>query len=497
MKTISIPLAGSLTNRNISVLDATFATTDQRFENCYPELTSNPVTGERKLHLYKRLGTLHSATAGAGYTALEGGAVVLGRSGGITGVMSFLSGTTLKLYNTSATLLGTSIAGITSAGALISETLISGVSNIVIQTFKAADGFVHAWFLPDGGAFTEIVSANYPANQTTPLYTVGAAAHAGGYMFVMDYLGNVWNSDINSLANWTATSVFPANAYADGGSGVCRYGDYIAAFGTGSIELLKNVGNPSGSPLSRAVSFNGIGCLSKNDMRAYINVGNDVYFIGIESDPGRYGIYKLNGTAYPVKISTPAVDRFLNANGSVRIAGVFNLHAMTHLLLYSGTTIQPCYCIDTNTWWYMKASSGQTSWNCALGVGGLGYLTTGQVSGKGIYRTATSAPTYQDDGTAFSAVVQTGPIDLGKSKDRTIFSRIGITGDVTAGSTVTVEYSDDDYGSWTTWGAVDMSSMQSMRYGIMQGGSAFRRDFRLTHSANTAFRSETLDIGYQ
>lgn len=496
MPTVQYPLAGSLTNRNISVGDAAFSTTDQRFENCYPEVSSNSITGQKRIHLYKRLGMLHSATAGVGYTALEGGAVALGLSGGITGIMSFLSGTTLKLYKASAVLLGTSIAGVTGPGALISETLISGVSNIVIQVAKSSDSLTHAWYYPDGGSFTEITSANYPPNQSPTVDTVGAAAHIDGYMFVMDTFGNIWNSDLNSLANWTATSKVPANAYADGGSGVCRYGDYIVGFGTGSIEFFKNAGNPSGSPLARATIINGIGCISKNTNRSYLNVGSEVYFIGVESDPGRFGIFKLSGAGYPAKVSTPAIDRFLNANTSVRIVGSFNLHGMTHLLLYDGSSAaQPCLCIDTNTWWYMKASSGQTAWNCAFGVNGLAYLTTGKVSGQGIYRSSTVAPAYTDDGTSFSKKIQTEPIDLGTSKIKR-WSRLRVLGDVTAGSSVLVEYSDDDYATFNTWGTIDMSSIGSMKYGLTRGGASVKRAFRLTQSANTASRIEKLELEY-
>lgn len=496
MPTVRIPLVGSLTNRNLYVIDSTWGTVDQRFENCYPEVVTNPIQGQRRTWLYKRLGTLHSATAGAGYTAMEGGAVWTSGSGGVNGVMSFLSGTTLKLYKTSsAAVIGTSIANISTPGALIAETLISDVPNLTILAFKSTDGYVHAWFYPDGGSFTEITSGNYPSNQSPQLYTVGDAAHMDGYMFVMDANGNIWNSDLNSLANWTATSKLPANAYADGGAGVCRYGNYIVGFGLASIEFLRNVGNPSGSPLARVAGVNGIGCLSKNAQRAYLNVGGDVYFIGIETSPGRQGFFKLNDTGYPAKVSTPAIDRYLTANGSARIAGAFNMHGMVHILLYSGagTGSQPCYCVDTNTWWYMKASTGQNYWNCALGVSGAAYFTA-PVSAQGIYRALPSGATYQDDSTAYTATIQTSLIDFGNNR-RKFFKSLELIGDLqtTSGNTA-ISWSDNDYQSFGTAVNVDMATARPR---ISRLGMAQRRSFKITDAINRPFRLEAMEIEYE
>ena len=67
--------------------------------------------------------------------------------------------------------------------------------------------------------------------------------------------------------------------------------------------------------------------------------------------------------------------------------------------------------------------------------------------------------------------------------------------DKQASGTATIEYSDDDYGTWTTAGTFDMTSMNPIIYnlGAHQGGRAYR----LTHSANTAFRAEALIFDYE
>lgn len=62
-------------------------------------------------------------------------------------------------------------------------------------------------------------------------------------------------------------------------------------------------------------------------------------------------------------------------------------------------------------------------------------------------------------------------------------------------SVATLEYSDDDYNSWTTAGTFDLtkSNPRIYRCGSFKGGRAWR----LTHSANTAFRAQALKFEYE
>ena len=59
MKTLRIPLVGSLTNRNPNA--AVADTADQRFVNCFPVVEMNPITGKPTAWLHKRQGCTASA----------------------------------------------------------------------------------------------------------------------------------------------------------------------------------------------------------------------------------------------------------------------------------------------------------------------------------------------------------------------------------------------------------------------------------------------------
>lgn len=482
-----IPLFGSITNRNSN--PSSFSGKDQRFENCYPEFTKNPVTGAMRSRLYKRLGTALTSMGGSGYTGVLGSTVWVG-STSLTSlrVIPFSDGSNIKIFQ--STQLGSTIAGYLGA-ALISETSISGVSTLVFTAQKASDNLLHAWYFPEGGAWTEITDGDFPPNQGTPIGLIGGFAHLDGYAFVMDVKGNIWNSDLNSIANWTATSFIPANAYPDGGSGVAKYGNYIVGFGMRSIEFYRNAGFPSGSPLARVGDgVKRLGC--RFGSRAYLNVDDDLFFIGL-MEGGGYGVYKLNGFT-PVKVSNPAVDKILTEANGMDIAGAFQMHGMTHLLLYGNSVDpQPCYCIDTGIWWYMRTSAGQSGWVSAFGISGNAYFTT-PVSNKGVYITNISTPVFQDDGTAFTRLLQTELIDMDSSYTKFLNS-IDFVGNVQSVSgNEAISISFDDYANFNSLGTVDFS-LPTPR--VTQCGSGKRFSVKISGSVNAPSELEAMDIDFE
>ena len=71
-----------------------------------------------------------------------------------------------------------------------------------------------------------------------------------GYAFVLDNtLKAIYNSDLNSLANWTAANYIVKQIQQDEGRGLAKFGKLILAFGWETMEAFANAGNPTGSPL--------------------------------------------------------------------------------------------------------------------------------------------------------------------------------------------------------------------------------------------------------
>jgi hypothetical protein len=106
-------------------------------------------------------------------------------------------------------------------------------------------------------------------------------------------------------------------------------------------------------------------------------------------------------------------------------------------------------------------------------------------SGK-VYLMNHASLSFTDDGTTFTARVQSPPEDGGTNATK-FYHDLDIVADVEGStSNLTVAYSDDDYASYETWGTVDLAGTRPLR--LTGGGSARRRGWALTHSADTPMR---------
>jgi hypothetical protein len=98
-----------------------------------------------------------------------------------------------------------------------------------------------------------------------------------------------------------------------------------------------------------------------------------------------------------------------------------------------------------------------------------------------------------DDAGSTLVEIITDKIDFGTSQQK---NQINITliGDVQASGNVTLDWSDDDYGSFGIDRTLDMTKVRPR---AAAGGNFRRRAYRLTHQANTPLRLEALEIDYQ
>ena len=499
MPTKTIPLFGSFTSRS----GTTFGSKDQEFINCFPEVISNSLSGNRIVELYKRDGVISVAETAASNLSSFGACVWESKAdGSAPPILSFLKSTSdnVRIYRVSG---GSTVAQVggdiasTSNCYFLNDTLVSGVSNITGVFTDSSSGAKEVWFFPEGGAWTQITDGDFPPNIGTPEPITPYIAHLDGYMFVMSTNGKIWNSDVNSIANWTASSYITAQAAADNGTAIARYKDYIVAGGTRSIEFFYNAGNPTGSVLSPvANSVINIGVArADNNIPTMRTIGDTLYFIGVDS--GVYGFYQLAGNQAK-KISTQAVDKFFSPGDDLvlGIAGGFMLNEKRHIMFnsVSNGTKNFCYCIDNDFWWTLTLASQAKSINA---------IVSGTVSGDArtyfnnysaaanVYRFDDTD--FRDDSSAYTMTVRTNGLDFDTDEEKFV-SDIWLNADTQASGTATLEKSDDDYGSWQTLGTFDMTKHEKRitRCGSHRG----ERAYRLTHSANTAFRARSLRIKY-
>lgn len=488
-----IPLIGSILARNPDT--GTFFGRDQYFDNCYPQINQNSITGSAKAYVYKRPGFGATSSAAASYLGASGG-TEWSISSGFVGVMPWFNGSTLAVYNTSDALIGATIANIDSSTRVtLGDTRISTDSYLTLVATKTADSLPHAWFLKEGdAAWTEITDVDYPANQTPALTTYGRIVHMDGYAFIMDAAGNIWNSDLNSLANWTATSFINAQLYPDGGAGLARLGNLIVAFGLRSVEFFQNAGNATGSPLVRVPSLAqriGAPRTGTSGSETIKTIGSEVYFIGQGSIDGQRTVQRITQGGQITKISTPAVDMLISSSATAPgFAGAMTLHGMRHVVLCMGSNRTLAYCIDTRTWWYFTMASSLVPVSVVGGIGNLrsNLITTGN---RNRYTHDPLSPVYQDNAVDYTMTIVTQDTDEG-NRDRKFYQSVELVGDIrsTSGST-NISWSDDDGQNFSTARAVDMSATRAR---LMRCGSSRRRSWKITEAVNAPFRAEAIDV---
>ncbi len=462
---------------------------DYRLLNCLPVTQADALTKSSRIYIVNRPGFADSSTPAAGSigTAIH---VWAGQGSGDK-VMSCFGGTNSTLYD------GTTSKGTISGKARgITETSISGTATLAIASTDNT-----GWYYQNGGSATEITDSDWPGDSRT---MVGNFAHMDGYAFIMDSTGRIYNSDVNSITSWTAGAFITANAIPDVGIGVVHHRNTIVAFCRQHIETLRNAGNPSGSPLAKAEELtHRVGCVNSD---AITETADVIYFAG--GTEGHVGIYSYNAGTL-TKLSPPELDMALTVAGASNISLTSLSFYGRHFVVIIALTSTFVYCIEERNWheWVGNVQL----WYKASGVTVAGTVVNYTVSndstsGK-VYILNSAATTYQDSGSTLSWSIQTPNWDDGTYL-RKRFNRVGVVGDMNgyvppegdeigdSGDTtaIFISWYDDDYQNASTGRAVTLAAKKQE---LTRCGTARRRAFVISGSANVATRLEALELDYE
>lgn len=497
MKTLRIPLVGSFVQRTSEGIGS--LSTDQIFDNCFPVSEINPLTGKQSAFLTKRNGfnavTLAVTTNALGSYGLT---VWTGCNSSSPVIASYTkNASSVAFFVAPNVQVGSNISS-SNACTYLDETVISGAAHLTASIKDTASSTLRLYYFPEGGAWAQVTSAAL----TTMICS--EHAHMDGYWFAMRTDGRIYNSDLNTVSSWQASNFVSDNSFADKGVGIARYKNTIVAFGDYGLGFYFNAGNAAGSVLSRIKNADiRIGCVRRNNTigRVFATVGDTIYWIGINPDTGRAGIYRLKGYTAE-KISTTTIDRILSVLFDFYIAGAFQLMGMAHLMFgstSSPTTSMLCYCIDQNFWWRFVPGNGiQVS---AI-VGGPGNAPTQSAfispSTDVIYRFSALWPSFNwiDNATStYTMRVQTDNMDVGTDRKK-FWRKLRITYDRQGQtSPITVSASDDDFVSYSALGSIDTVSSNAQSW-ITRLGASRRRSWRFEHSTSTACRIAAIEIDY-
>jgi hypothetical protein len=191
---------------------------------------------------------------------------------------------------------------------------------------------------------------------------VGRAEFLDGYIFILDSIGRIWNSDINVLNSWNGLNFIQTNSNNDAVS-IAQLANNIIAFSISSFQVYYNAGNVTGSPLAEnQTAARSIGCLNWKSIAIAEEV---MYWVGM-NESGRIGVYKMGSDFNYVKLSTPGIDRLLEDYTEFpdSVGKIVQMDGHVFYVLDMQNGAQLVYDIEEGSWhkWDYNESDGLAGW---------------------------------------------------------------------------------------------------------------------------------------
>jgi hypothetical protein len=270
---------------------------------------------------------------------------------------------------------------------------------------------------------------------------------------------------------------------------IARIKDQVVAFGTNSTEFFFNNDTPN-SPLLR-IDQNAlqIGMATKNSL----SWSGDTLAWVAESPgwgDGSRSVWMLEGSRKGTRISTPVIERFLNAEGtSISSCTAWMENVAGHLIyVLNLSSADRTFVFDvlSGMWCEWTATTAiKFPGICATSQDGTVYI---QDASSG--RISTLLPTtYQDGGSNFTVSIVTDNYDFG-SPIAKFQTGLWIIGDNTTG-TLEVSEADDDYTTFNTARSIDMTQTRKF---LGEGGMFYQRAYKLEYTQNAALRLQKMSL---
>lgn len=475
MATVRLPIFGAYTTR----LGNT--NKDQRFKNCFLELIRAPRldtqagnqaegAGSHIFRAVKRPGysvkhnTTHTA-AGRGLYAWKG-----------------------NLYSVIGDRVYKGTTEVTGGGNRLSTTtgraFFTEQHKTDLLVIKAGDQICT---VTTGDTFTILTDPQIPTS------LVAGIIYLDYYILVMNGDGEIYNSDVDDVANWTAGSFVTAKIEPDDGVALVKWQNYAVAMGAWSTEMFFDDANASGSPLDPAEGvLLDVGCAAGNT--AWADEDLIIWLCQSKSGGKRVVAFAGNGVK---DLSNPAIDRIIDQEGTnIDQAYGYGMRLAGHLFYVLTLTTQAVTLVcdvHLGTWYEWTSDPGTETYFTGIDHAeddGIHYLLD-EDNGR-VYEM--DFDKYQDVGSSTDDInfeIRTAPQDFGTSKQK-FCHRLTLLGDEqTSASAVTLDWSDNDYQAYSSTRSLDMSTNHPAAYNL---GSFKRRAFRLQHVANTPLSIDGIEL---
>lgn len=331
----------------------------------------------------------------------------------------------------------------------------------------------------NGVTVTKVVDANYP------LLTVYGIAYLDGTYYVMDGTGTVYGSALTDPTTWPALNFIKADATLGLGQGISRHLNYVVALYEHGTQLFYDAGNPTGSPLSPA--GNASWTTGSPVGSSLVEISDNSIFLSQTKTRGRT-VSMISGLSMS-EISTPFISKILNRSNLLDTGGFvysFGIKTAGHsfyVLTITDIGVTLVYDLVMGVWglWTSSTAGVETYFKCVF----YQYSHTTDflmedVSGAIV---GMDPLVYTDINQQINSFIRTKPHDWGTLRTKRFPSQSLIAD--TVASTIQVRYSDDDYQTFSTYIAVDLSTLRKM---LLRCGRSRRRSWDFLHVAATPLK---------
>ena len=459
--TIDIPLIGM-------PLQRATGTNDQRYVNVLFETVINPITGGVSTYVVKRPGLENFSQPPAGAA---------------TGRGCFYWSVSDKIYSVFANKIysNTTDVGVTLAGSTGRVWFDKTAPTSSIQRLCVSDG-TKLYLIDSSDSVTTVDTGS---DAQFPTANLGPVVFFDDYLFFGKSNGQIWNSDSDAPTAYTASAFSSAQMYGDDLEAIARMKDQILAFGKQSLEFFfDNATTPS--PLLR-IDQNAaqVGCAHRNSLA---KAGDVLMWVSESEGMGR-GVWQLDGLTKLKYVSTPVIERFLNAEGtSISSCTAWMEQVAGHLIYVlnlAGADRTFVYDVEEQTWCEWEIAAGSAKFNGIAATTKDGTVYVQDATNGRIYKLLPTV--FQDSAANFTVTMQTDNYAFGSPFIK-FQEGFWIIGDNTTGN-LNVSDSDDDYATFSTARTIDLSKTNK----FLDGTDAFyQRAYRMTYADNYALRLQNM-----
>ncbi len=377
-----------------------------------------------------------------------------------------------------------------------------------------------------------------PTNINLGFTSIPYIIYIDGYLFTAKSgTGDIYNCDLDDPTSWTGGSFISSELYPDDVKAIVKVNNYLLAIGTQGCEFFYDAANPTASPLARyqegALPFgtaypytvagtknNCVLLANNNDGEIVLRVVENFKYTdvpcgwlmeyiaaNVTSSSGgggghrttastvRGSLLRFRGDLYYVIATSPYLASYSSSQSSWINTPTFAFNFSTGIwveLRFTKNSVDYPFSFV-----YSSPARSDKATNYVLGLVNASSTTVvpcwATLDESGNSASTDNITTYQTDNIAWE--VRTERYDFGtlNSKMMNRLGALATTATSNATASLNIQWSDDNYGTWTTARTVDVKDSTDFPF-ITQLGRFRQRAFRISYSGVTPIWFQGLEV---